>query len=107
MFSWVTPGGGLKEDQLEEDKEKLTDFYHEAGYIDFELKDVRRIYETPRKLVLHFVISEGTRYRVGAIDFTGVTLFPTNELRKHLKMTVGSIFTPKGLTKDLESLQDT
>jgi len=106
MFSWLTSGGVLKEDQLEEDKEKLAELYREAGYIDFELKDVRRISQTARKLVLHFVLSEGTRYRVGAIDLTGVTLFPTNELKKNLKMTVGSIFTPKGLTKDLETLQD-
>lgn len=106
MFSWLTGHGVLKEDQLEEDKEKLVEFYHDAGYIDFELKDVRFIYETPRKLVLHFVISEGTRYRVGAIGFTGVTLFTTNFVQSKLKMTVGSIFTPKGLTKDLEIIQD-
>ncbi len=106
MFSWLTSGGVLKQEQLEEDKEKLADFYHEAGYIDFELKEVRFVYETARKLVLHFIVSEGTRYRVGAIDFTGVSLFPTNDISKRLRMTVGSIFTPKGLTKDLETVQD-
>jgi len=106
MFSWLTGGGVLKEEQLDEDKEKLAEFYRDAGYIDFELKDVRYVYETPRKLVLHFVISEGTRYRVGAINFTGVTLFPTNDIAKKLRMMVGSIFTPKGLTRDLEIVQD-
>ena len=90
----LTGGGVLKQDQLEEDREKLAEFYHDAGYIDFELRDIRYVYQTARKLVLHFVISEGTRYRVGAIDFKGVTLFPTNEISKRLKMNIGSIFTP-------------
>src|SRR5437879_13306482 len=106
MFAWRAAGGALKSNQLAEDREKLADFSRDAGYIDFELKEVRRVYETARKLVLHFVLSEGTRYRVGAIDFTGVSLFPTNAIAGHLKMTVGSIFTPKGLTKDLETIQD-
>jgi len=32
----LTAGGVLKEEQLDEDKEKLADFYHDAGYIDFD-----------------------------------------------------------------------
>jgi outer membrane protein insertion porin family len=41
MFSWLTGSGVVKDEQLEDDKEKLADFYREAGYIDFELKDVK------------------------------------------------------------------
>ena len=37
MFSWLTGSGVLKDEQLDEDKEKIADFYREAGYIDFEL----------------------------------------------------------------------
>jgi outer membrane protein insertion porin family len=106
MFSWLTGTGVLKDEQLEEDRERLAEFYRDAGYIDFELKDVRYLYSTPRKVVVDFVISEGARYRVGAIDFKGVTLFNTNDLIKRLKMPVGSIFTPKGLYKDVEAIQD-
>jgi len=107
MWSWLTGGGVLKKDQLEDDKEKLIEFYRDAGYIDFEIKDVRFLYETPRKLVIHFVVYEGIRYRVGGIGFTGVTLFPTNDILRKLKMPIGTIFTPKGLSKDLETIQDT
>jgi len=106
MFSWLTSSGVLKDEQLEEDKDKLAEFYREAGYIDFELKDLKYVYYTPRKLVLHFVISEGQRYRVGSVEFKGVSLFSTNELSRKLKMNAGEIFTPKALTKDLETIQD-
>ena len=105
-LSWITQSGTLKDEQLEDDKEKLVEFYADAGYIDFELKEGKFEYLTDRKLVLHFVISEGRRYKVGALQLKGLTLFPTNEVGKKLKMNVESIFTPKGLTKDIEAIQD-
>lgn len=105
-LSWITQSGTLKDEQLEDDKEKLAEFYADAGYIDFELKEVKYEYLTDRKLVLHFVISEGRRYKVGAVQFKGLSLFSTAEVGKKLKMNVDSIFTPKGLTKDIEAIQD-
>lgn len=106
FMSWLTGSGVLKDEQFEEDKEKLADFYRNAGYIDFELKDVRFDYETPRKMVMHWVIHEGQQYRVGAVDFKGVTLFSTNDILAKLKMKVGETFTPKGLSRDIEIVQD-
>ena len=106
-LSWLTRSGVLKEDQLEDDKDKLAEFYRDAGYIDFELKEVRQIQQGPNKIILLFVISEGRKYKVGAVDYKGVTLFPTNDITKKLKMGVGQTFTPKGLYTDTEAVQDT
>ncbi len=105
-LSWLTGSGVLKDEQFEEDKEKLADFYRSAGYIDFELKDVRFEYETPSKMVMHWVINEGNQYRVGAVNIKGVTLFPTNAILEKLKMNVGETFTPRALTRDIEIIQD-
>jgi len=106
-LSWLTRSGVLKEDQLEDDQDRLADFYRDAGYIDFELKEVQQVQQGPRKVILKFVITEGRKYKVGAVDFKGVTLFTTNELSKRLKMGVGQTFTPKGLYLDTEAVQDT
>jgi outer membrane protein insertion porin family len=106
MFSWLTGSGVLKDEQLQEDKEKLAEFYRNAGYIDFELRDVKYVYDTPNRLRLQFVVYEGSQYRVGAVDFKGVTLFSTNEIAAKLKMNVGETFTPRGLARDVEIIQD-
>src|SRR5207237_3151948 len=106
MFSWLTGTGVLKDEELEDDKDRLAEFYRDAGYIDFELKDVRYLHETPRKVVVDFVMSEGQRYRVGAIDFKGVSVFSTNDILRRLKMPVGSVFKPKALQKDVEMIED-
>ena len=106
MFSWLTGSGVLKDEQLQEDREKLGEFYRNAGYIDFELRDIKYIYDTPNRLRLQFVLHEGSQYRVGAVNFKGVTLFPTNDIHAKLKMDAGQIFTPKGLARDVETIQD-
>jgi outer membrane protein insertion porin family len=106
MFSWITQSGTLKKDQLEEDKDRLAQFYRDAGYIDFELKDIKYDYVTARKLILHFIVSEGRQYKVGAIDFKGFTLFNTNEVLKVLKMKVGETFTLKDLNRDEDAIRD-
>lgn len=59
MFSWITGSGYLKEDQLEEDRDKLADFYRNNGYIDFEIKEVQYVTPTPRSMIVRFVIYEG------------------------------------------------
>src|ERR1043166_5645115 len=115
MFSWLTSSGVFKDDQFEDDKDKLVEFYQDKGYIDFEIKDVKFDYLTPTKLVLRFVLFEGRQYKVGAVELKGNKLFPTAEILRgfsidgkasRLKMGVGKIFTPSGLTKDVDAVRD-
>src|ERR1041385_8798024 len=115
MCSWLTGSATLKEEQLEDDKDRLTEFYRNEGYVDFEIKEVKNIYDTPKKLRLVFVISEGRQYRVGEVGFKGNTLFPSNDIlhgiviegkTKKPEMVGGKVFTPKGLTKDTDAVRD-
>ena len=124
MFSWLTSHGFLKEEQLEEDKEKLAEYYRNKGYIDFELKDVQLQNPTPRTLIVRFVVYEGTQYKVGSVKLTGNKLFSTADIAAGLRalhtakraksklgpngleMDVGDTFTPKGLANDTEAIED-
>jgi outer membrane protein insertion porin family len=98
--------GKLKDDQLEDDKDALTEFYRNEGYIDFELKEVKQEFFTPTRMILHFVIEEGRQYKVGAISFKGVNIFTTNQLAEVLRMNVGDTFTPSGLSRDRDAVED-
>ncbi len=124
MFSWITGSGVFKDEQFEDDKEKLTEFYRKEGYIDFEIKEVKLLTPNDRSMEIRFVIYEGTRYKVGAVTFKGNKLFGTNDLSNGLKvqhrlsgrkgklgehrlaMDVGDVFTPDGLNKDIEAIED-
>jgi outer membrane protein insertion porin family len=106
MFSWLTGSGVLKKDVIDEDQERLAEFYRNAGYIDFELREVRYLYENSRRMTVYFDIHEGQQYKVGAIDFKGFTLFTTNEISRRLRMNVGSTFTPKGFNQNITAIED-
>ena len=72
----------------------------------------------PNKMIVRFIISEGKRYRVGQVGVKGNKLFTTEEVLKGqrakdgkkttrgLQLTVGEIFTPKGLARDRERIED-
>ncbi|HLP76498.1 MAG TPA: outer membrane protein assembly factor BamA, partial [Candidatus Paceibacterota bacterium] len=126
MFSWITGSGVFKDDQFEDDKERLAEFYRSKGYIDFELKDVQFEYPSGRKMIVHFIVYEGRQYKVGSVKFTGNQLFTTNQIAagldalqpkgvlikktklgpNGLKMDVGDVFTPKGYTDDMQQIED-
>lgn len=112
MFSWLTGSGKLKEEQFEDDKDKLVEFYQNKGYIDFEIKDVQFEYPKPKRMVVKFNVSEGVQYKVGKIQFQGNQLFTTNDIvqglpgGKGLQMDAGELFTPELLRKDREAVQD-
>jgi len=118
MFSWLTGSGVLKDEQFEDDKEKLADFYREHGYIDFEIKDIKFDQIGPKWQIIRFTVNEGSRYRVGSVAFEGNQLFATNEIlsriytrdgnqiKRGLTMTSGDVFTPKGLSRDLDAIDD-
>ncbi|HZF01163.1 MAG TPA: outer membrane protein assembly factor BamA [Methylomirabilota bacterium] len=124
MFSWISHSDRFKEDQFDDDKEALTDFYHNHGYLDFEIKEVK--FERPKKdrMKIVFEIFEGRQYKVGSVQFTGNKIFDDNAIRAGLKashdfqqlkaklgtnnlpMDVGNTFTPDGLNKDMEAIED-
>ncbi|NLH73308.1 MAG: outer membrane protein assembly factor BamA [Verrucomicrobia bacterium] len=118
MFSWLTGSGILKEEQFEEDKEKLAEFYRNEGFMDFEIKEVKFDQVDPHWMVIQFVVYEGARYRVGSVEFQGNTLFTSDEImtrtvvregsrvRRGLMLTPGAVFTPKGLAADREGIED-
>ena len=41
MFSWLTGSDLFKNDQFEDDRDQLIEFYRSHGYLDFEIKDVK------------------------------------------------------------------
>ncbi len=125
MFSWATGSGFFKDDQFDDDKEKLAEFYRNKGYIDFDIKDVQFEHPTPRTLVIRIILYEGRQYKVGSVKFIGNKLFsnadiaegirraqPSGVVKKPklgpngLMMDAGDTFTPDGLSKDMKAIGD-
>jgi outer membrane protein insertion porin family len=124
MFSWITGSGFFKQDEFDGDRDTLAEFYHNKGYLDFEIKDIKLEHPKPDALVVKYFVNEGQQYKVGSVKFTGAKVFSDAEINKglrdihdyeHLKsklganglpMDAGDIFTPDGLSKDTDAVQD-
>ena len=123
-YSWMTGGGVFKQDDFDDDKDTLTDFYRNHGYLDFEIQDVKFEHPTPDTLAIRFYVYEGRQYKVGSIKFTGNKIFNDDAIHSGLQavhdfqhskdkmgphglaMDVGDIFTPDGLKKDTQAIED-
>ena len=124
MFSWLTGSGVFKEDEFQDDRDLLAEFYHSHGYLDFEIKDAKLDHPVTNKMVIRFYIYEGRQYKVGSVTFTGDKLFNAEEIHRGLQsvhnfehskgklgphglaMDTGDIFTPGGLNKDTQAIED-
>jgi len=40
-FPWLTGSGVLKEEDFEDDKDSLVEYYQNDGYIDFAIQDIK------------------------------------------------------------------
>jgi outer membrane protein insertion porin family len=108
MFSWLTGTGRFKDDEFEDDLDKLRDYYREHGYLDVEIapEKIEYNYYKPGELVIVIPITEGRQYHVGEVTVTGNKLYPSALLRRVLRERTGSIFVPSKLDKDTETLED-
>lgn len=107
-FSWLTGGGRFKDDEFDEDLEKIRDYYREQGYLDVEIAEdkITFDYPSPSRLVITIRVQEGRQYRIGEINFTGNTIYQTNLLRLIPRQRTGMVFVPSKLDKDVENLED-
>jgi outer membrane protein insertion porin family len=108
IFSWLTGGGRFKDDKFEEDLDKLRDYYREQGYLDIEIAPdkISFDYPAPGRLVITIRVTEGRRYRIGDITFSGNKLYPEALLRLVLRQKKGYVFVPSKIDKDRETVED-
>jgi outer membrane protein insertion porin family len=108
MFSWLTGGGRLKDDEFDTDLGKLRDYYKEQGYLDVEIAEDKITFDYPKKdrLVITLRVNEGRRYHIGDITFSGNKIYPSRLLAYLPKERKGNVFVPSKLDKDVEALQD-
>jgi outer membrane protein insertion porin family len=105
LYSFIDKSGRLDETQLEQDLNAVKEYYQDHGYIDVEVKEVRRE-RTNGKLTLVVVISEGPIYHVGKLSIHGEKIASEQKIRALLKMKEGSVYSPKQVRDDAKKLTD-
>ena len=105
LYSFIDKSGRLDETQLEQDVAAVKEYYQDHGYIDVEVKEVRRE-RKKGKMTIVIVLQEGPIYRVGKIRITGTKAAPETRVRALLKMKEGGIYSPKQIREDSKKIAD-
>jgi outer membrane protein insertion porin family len=105
LIAFIDKSGRLDEVQLQQDLDSIKEFYQNKGYIDVDVKDVRK--ERPNgPIVITIAIIEGNQYHTGKVTFSGYKVTKEEKLRTLIKMKEGSVYSPKALHDDAKAIAD-
>ena len=106
LFSFVDKSGRLDETQLQDDLQKVREFYQNHGYIDVAVRDVTKQRTSSGALQIVIAIDEGPQYHVGKLTFVGYKVTTEQKLRAVVKMKEGSVYSAKAIKDDAKALAD-
>jgi len=103
--------GTFRESDLETDKNTITSYYNERGYVDAAVESVIRTVDTesdPEKnlLTLTFVIKEGEQYTYGGTTLSGNHLFPSEELLSKIRLNEGEVLNLNRFNMGYQAIAD-
>ncbi|AEF82334.1 outer membrane protein assembly factor BamA [Leadbettera azotonutricia] len=106
----IIADGAFQEAKLIADRQALTQYYHDRGYIDAEIVDVSREIRKDEKggnnLTITFRLYEGRIYNFGGITFEGNKIFTTEQLAALVYSKVGDVVSDKKIQADLMRVTD-
>jgi outer membrane protein insertion porin family len=106
FLAFVTGAGRLRNQQLDEDVQKIKELYQDNGYADVQVTDVRIDHLDKKNIAVTIYITEGPQYHVGTLAIQGLHVVTEPNFRKVIKVTEGKIFSPQKLQKDIKSVED-
>jgi len=103
--------GQFSEGLLEESRRAVEAYYHNRGYVDAKVVDVRRessinAKDGSTRLALTLVVSEGRRYLYGGMSFQGNRLYSDEELGALLRLKSGVVINNERLLQDQMRVSD-
>ena len=112
FFAFITGDGTYKVNAFEEDVASLTQFYRNQGYAAARIGQPElRVLETDEDarnqwVELRIPVTEGPRYRVGRIDFTGNEVLDARLIRPLFQLEEGEWYSEQQLRDGLEQAQE-
>ena len=106
LIYFMDKTGRLDEVQLEQDLDKIREYYQNKGFIDVEIKEVRKDRTPKGPMIITIVILEGPQYHVRKLTISGYEHSSETRVRAFLKLKEGSVYSPKQLRDDAKAVAD-
>ena len=106
LIYFMDKTGRLDEVQLEQDLDTIREYYQNKGFIDVEIKEVRKDRTPKGPMIITIVILEGPQYHVRKLTISGYEHSSETRVRAFLKLKEGSVYSPKQLRDDAKAVAD-
>ena len=98
-LSWYKRDDQYSREKLSGDLEKLTDYYLDRGYVDFNVESTQVAISPDKKdMFLTANVVEGKVYKVSGVSVSGDTIVPKADIEKLLLIRTGNTFSRQLLT---------
>jgi outer membrane protein insertion porin family len=110
----VKVGDVLDERKIEEDKNKLTEYYQDLGYEHVVVRRDIKVDEDTGKASITYAIEEGSRVFIQKVEFVGNKAFSAKRLQRQIKtkkrwffsfISKSGVLKPDRLEEDLDNLR--
>ncbi|HYO51584.1 outer membrane protein assembly factor BamA [Archangium sp.] len=106
-LSFITGEGTYREEAFQRDLAVIQATYYDEGFINVRVdKPTVSLSADKRYIYITIRLTEGERYDIGKIDFSGDLVIPKEELAGMMKSGSGRHFSRSELGQDIQSITD-
>ncbi len=105
FFSWLTKSGRFESDQLDDELDKVLDFYRSRGYLRASSSGIMRQPVKDGRVDLIIPIREGSKYTVANVGFGKLSVFKPEELYPALTLNAGDGYNSKKMRADIKMIR--
>ncbi|MFL5355688.1 outer membrane protein assembly factor BamA [Archangium sp.] len=106
-LSFITSEGTYREEVFQRDLAVIQATYYDEGFINVRVdKPTVSLSADKRDIYITLRITEGERYDIGKVDFSGDLLIPKAELSRLMKSGSGTHFSRTLLGQDIQAVTD-
>lgn len=103
-FSFFTKSGRIDVDKLDEDVERVLDYYRNRGYLR-ATASVSRVAADDDRVDLLISINEGSKFTIAKVGFGKMTVFKPTDLAPALTLTAGQGYSLKKMRADITTIR--
>ncbi len=105
VFSFLTDSGKIDNMVLDEDEQKLIDYYRNNGYMRAQVAPARRVPASDNRVDIEFAISEGNQYKVRSVYFGPIKVYKADELYPGLSLLSGDTYSAQKVADDITMIR--
>ena len=98
---WMFNAGLFKQSVLDDDVDRISDFYKSKGFSDIEVEVNVDINETTGRIAVTFNLEEGKRYLLGEITLTGVEEISESSVVRVMELRKGDIYSEQAVAEEI------